>query len=107
MPQLKDFRKTKVISLPSFPDAKIEIYDSLLVGQMVGIDYSSKNVIEQIANALPAFIKSWNFTDEKEQPMEINRDNLNFLQLDDLQALSKEIMEFNAETKKKVNSSPS
>lgn len=106
MPILKDFRTTKVITLPSFPDSKVEIFDSLIVGQMVGMNYKSDNVIEQIIESLPHFIKSWNFTDDKNVELVINRENLNFLKMADLEHLANEIMAFSAEVKKKQNPSP-
>lgn len=105
MPILKDFRQTKTITLPSFPDSKLEIYDSMLVGNISAIDFKSENQLEQIIQSLPLLIKSWNFTDEAGVDLEINNINLGFLKMDDLQVLGEEVMKFQEETKKKPNSS--
>ena len=104
MPILKDFRATKEISLPSFPDSKVEIYDSIMLGDMASIDFKSENPIEQIIQSLPLFIKSWNFTDDKEQPLEINRENLGFLKANDVQYLAEQINALAEESKKKISS---
>lgn len=105
MPVLKDFRATKEISLPSFPDSKVVIYDSMLVGEMTAIDFKSENEFEQIIQSLPLFIKSWNFTDEAGVTMEINKENLGFLKIEDVQFLGDSIMAFSAELKKKESDS--
>ncbi len=104
MPILKDFRKTKEIVLPSYEDSKLEVYDSILVGDISTIDFKS-NDIEQIIQSLPLFIKKWNFTDEDGKDMPITRENLNFLQMADVQYLTEEIMKFNEESKKKPSDS--
>lgn len=105
MPILKDFRQTKEISLPSFPDSKVVIYDSMIVGQMSAIDFKSTNEIAQIIQSLPLFIKSWNFTDEDGKDMEVNQENLGFMKMEDLQYLGEQIMAFAEEVKKKANNS--
>lgn len=105
MPILKDFRETKTISLPSFPDSKVEIYDSLLVGEMQTINFEAGNELLMTIEAIPKLIKSWNFTNEAGETLEINKENLGFLKLDDLQYLGEQIVAFNNENKKKVNSS--
>ena len=103
MPILKDFRTTKTITLPSWADSKVEIYHSLLVGDLKNINHKSDNQVELIVESLPAFIKSWNFTDEAGQTLEINRENLNFLQMEDVTYIGEQIIEFGDEIKKKLN----
>lgn len=105
MPVLKDFRQTKVVELPSFPDSKIEIYDSVLVGNMMGIDFRSEDQLKQVIQSLPKFIKSWNFTDEDGKDLEITPENVGVLKMDDVQFLGQQIMEFAAEVKKNKSSS--
>lgn len=105
MPILKDFRECKTITLPRFPDSKLEIYDSILVGKMSVIDFKSENQLEQIMQSLPLFIKSWNFTDEEGKDLEINQDNIGFLNIDDLKYISEQIMQFSEEVKKKQSNS--
>lgn len=101
MPVLKDFRTTKTIELPNFPESKVEIYDSLLVGEMVGIDYKSDNQIKQVIDALHLFIKSWNFTNEAGETLPITTESLGFLKAEDVQFLGEQIVEFSNEVKKK------
>lgn len=101
MPILKDFRITKEVSLPSFPDSKIVIYDSLLVGDIGGIDYKNSNELQQSIETLPLFIKSWNFTDEEDKELPISRESLGFLKIADLQFLGEAIMSFTEDSKKK------
>lgn len=103
MPTLKDFRTTKKIVLPTFPDSEVEIYDSLLVGDMVGFSgkFEEANVEAMIA-FVPKMIKSWNFTDEKGETLPISSDNLGFLKAEDLTFLLQEITNFANEAKKKL-----
>lgn len=102
MPKLGDFRKTKVVTLPSFPDSTVEIYDGLLVGDMVSFGGSTEGKeLELMLLVIPKMIKSWNFTDEKDQPLPITRENLNFMKPEDLTFLLNEVTLFTAETKKK------
>ncbi len=105
MPILKDFRLTKTIELPSYPGSQVEVYDSLLVGQVAGLNIKSDNELDQIISSLPLFIRSWNFTDEAGKDMEINKDNLSFLKMEDMTFLSEEILEFNKSIKKKAEPS--
>lgn len=97
---LKDFRQTKVIELPGYKGSEVEIYDSLLLLDMVGYNTDEKKFIETMVNSLPKFIKSWNFTDEAGNPLPITRENLNFLSGTDAQYLMEQITEFNAQVKK-------
>ncbi len=104
MPVLKDFRQTRVITLPSFPDSKVEIYSALLVRDMTNFNFAKgeDDAIKFILEKLPLYIKSWNFDDEvTKQTMEINADNLGFLKEDDLIYLVNQITEFQLEVKKK------
>lgn len=102
MPILKDFRQTKVITLPSFPDSKVEIFDSLLVGDMSGINYGDGNQLALAVQAIPRFIKSWNFTDENGKDLPINEESIKFLKEADAKFLLDSITEFNREIKKKI-----
>ena len=103
MPVLKDFRTTRTIELPSYPGSKVEIYDSLIVGDILGVDYKDQSDLQKVVQTLPKFIKSWNFTDEKEEALPVNEENLNILKAEDVQYLSEQIMSFNEDLKKKLN----
>lgn len=107
---LKDFRQTKIVELPSLPGSQIEIYDSLLLADMVGYDSDSKKFTETMINSLPKFIKSWNFVypptkneageEVAGEPMPITRESLNFINAGDAQYLIEEIVAFNKQIKK-------
>lgn len=106
MPVLKDLRQTKTISLPSYPDSQVEIYDSVLIGDLSKVNFQNDNQMEMTIEALPRFIKSWNFTDDSGKTLEINRENLNFLSQEDAVFLLNSIQQFNKEIKKKLGDSP-
>ena len=98
MPELKDFRQTKKITLPSYKDSELEIYDSLLAGDTFEI---SKITDEWESNLLmlTRIIKDWNFTDNKDNKMAITIENLKILKMEDLVSLIQELTNF---SKKKV-----
>lgn len=102
MPKLTDFRKTKIIALPSYPDSQVEIYDSLLVGDAIGTaNFEPGKQLQIMLDVLPKLIKSWNFTGEDNKPLDITVANLNFLKADDVAYLLQEITAFSEEAKKK------
>ena len=75
MTKLFDVRKVKKISLPSYPDVEIELYDQLLtsdVGKLTKVESDYDKGIE----VLRCIIKSWSFVDEKDKPCEISKENL-------------------------------
>lgn len=107
MPVLKDFRNTKTLTLPSYPDSKVEVYDSLLVGQMASLyPDKDKTEIEFGIGSLHLFIKAWNFTDDEQKVLPITTENLGFLKELDLIFLLNEITAFAKEGKKKDTSTP-
>jgi hypothetical protein len=102
MPILKDFRHIKTISVPSYPDSQITIYNSLLAKDSDDlIELQEKPSATRILEVLPKLIKEWNFTDENNALLPINSDNLNFLSDTDLLHILEKIKEFNEELKKK------
>lgn len=104
MPILKDFRQSKILTLPSFPDSKVEVYDSLLVGQMMNSGVKVDDTpIQQGIKVLPLYIKSWNFQDEENKPLEVNEQSIGLLPQDDLVFILNEITEFSKVNKKKEN----
>ncbi len=106
MPVLKDFRVTRTITLPSIPDSKVEIVDSLLVGELASLDTNDKNPIHLAMTMLPKMIKAWNFTDESGKALDITAENLGFLKSEDVKFLIDQVTELSAESKKKESSSP-
>ena len=92
MPQL-DVRKTSEISLPSFPDSKVILYDRILAGGMERI-MEAKTDFERGLIALQEIIKDWNFTDEKGNKLEVNLENLRRLPMEDLTFLMDKVRDF-------------
>ena len=112
MPKLTDFRPVKEITLPSYPDSKVEIFGSLLVGDTLSLSKAdfgkikegetpTEDMLLQFMDVLPKLIKSWNFTDNNEQPLLVTRENLGFLKAEDLIFMLQQITEFVNESKKK------
>ena len=101
MPRLTDFRRTKTIILPSYPDSKVEIYDAILMRDAMEIDLKEENQIKIGIEMLPKYIKSWNFLNEKNEELPISKDSLNFFTMEDLTYLINELSIFIAENKKK------
>jgi len=83
----KDIRKTAKITLPSFPESEIEIYEDLLFGQMKSISECKGSDIERGLLVLEYLIKDWNFVNEKEEKIVINEKTLSSFPLKDLTIL--------------------
>lgn len=94
MPILKDFRQTKKITIERYEGSEVEIYDSLLAGDLVG-DEELKDFA-----VLVKYIKSWNFTDEEQKDLPINVENLKLFDSESLTKLAKEIETFSLYKKK-------
>lgn len=104
MPILKDFRLKKTLSIPSIPEGEVEIYDSVLVKDMMGAEFKNEGGEYSIENALrllPLLIVDWNLTDEKGNKQPINVETLGLLTANDLMYLLGEITNFASENKKK------
>jgi len=100
MPVLKDFRRTKKISLSKHEGSEIEIYDGIIVKDAMGFNLENP----QNANSLeliPKMIKDWNFTNEKEEKLPINMESLELLDMESLTELTNTINEFANLVKKK------
>lgn len=95
---LTDVRKTKKITLPSFPESEIEIFASLLVKdwkETSGLDDKQAGI-----ESLPKYIKSWNFTDASGSDLPVNSESMQTLPVDDLVFLMKAVADFSKEEKK-------
>ena len=99
MPILKDFRRVKIIKPEKYPNSEIEIYDSILAKDAM-MEYDVNNIGQNIG-LLAKFIKSWNFTDDKEIALEINKENVGLLDVSTLTYIAQEIKEFAIQVKKK------
>ena len=83
---LKDIRKTTELSLPSFPESKVVLYDGLLFGQLKKIA-EAKGDMDKGILVLQYLIKEWNFVDEGGKELPVNETTLNQLPLKDLNIL--------------------
>lgn len=99
MPKLTSQRKTKTIELKSYEGAQVEVYETLTVGDLEHFDENS-SAMQQALYLLPRLIKSWNFTDENEQPLAINKESIKMLSADAIMELTKDFEQNKFEAKK-------
>ena len=85
--KLKDIRKTVKVSLPSYPESEVELYEDLLFGQMMGISKIKGDDMDRGILVLQYLIKDWNFVDDEDKRMEINEKSLTSLPVKDLTLL--------------------
>ena len=103
--KLFDTRKTIKITLPSYPDSEVELYDGLLTSEFEKLSDLEKDYVRGI-ETLRFLIKSWSFVDEDDKPSEINKENLGKLPAKDFTYMMEKvggIME-NITEKKEVSS---
>lgn len=104
MTQLTDVRKTKKVNLPSYPDVEVELYDSILTGQVPELQKYDTDLDRGVAT-LQLLIKSWSFVDSDEKPLAVTFENLKKLPVKDFSALMDTAGEIMAteDSKKKKN----
>lgn len=88
MPILKDNRKSKKITLP-VSGAVVEIYTSLLAGDIEKIQEKGKT--SDFIYPLTLLLRSWDFTDENQNPCPINEENVRMLDIMDVKAIQSEV----------------
>lgn len=88
----KDPRKIKTITLPSFPDSEIIMFDSFLTEEW-NIITKAENDIERGLLSLKCLIKTWNFTDDTGKVLEISTENLNKFPMKDMETLLNSVIE--------------
>ena len=98
MPILNDFRKTKEIVLPSFPDSKVVIWSGILFGDLSS--FSPGDDVKHALDLLPKLIKEWNFTEPFGASLLITGKSLGLLPIEDIGFLMNEIKAFAAAQKK-------
>ena len=98
---LSDIRKVTKVSLPSFPESEVELYEGLLFGQMKELERAKSDMDKGIL-ALQLMIKDWNFVDEKKEKMAVNRESLNKLPMQDLTFLMDKVKVFFSQTEKET-----
>lgn len=102
MPVLKDFRQTREITLPGYPDSKVVIYHSLLAKDTdLVVDMQEDMKPSKVLLVLPKLIKEWNFTNEDGSPTPITAENVNLLQDDDIKFIVEQVQDFAEKLKKK------
>jgi hypothetical protein len=87
---LTDIRKTSTLVLPSYPEDKLEIYDSLLtkeLKEMLKVDDDFDRGIYLLSH----LIKTWTFTDDKGTILPVNETTLSILVTKDYNVLMEEV----------------
>jgi hypothetical protein len=104
MSRLLDPRKIVEVKLPSFPDDTIEMYDGLTVSQLRQIDKLETDFDRGLL-VIRLLMKSWTFTNEKDQPLEITEANLEKFPNKDFMVLMTRANELlgDSDVKKKAN----
>ena len=102
----KDIRKTVKVTLPSYPNSEVELYSSLLFGQVNELNKKEMNDIDRGVLSLQYLIKDWNFTDEDGKKLPITMAVLNQFPLDDLTLLLEKVSDFFTKDKR-VKKKPS
>lgn len=94
-------RPIKEIVLPK-SKVKVKIFASLLISDLGGVDLKTVNNAGISLVVLAKLIKEWNLygSDKDEKPLEINKENIGRLPLDDIVFLVNELTVFETEEKK-------
>ena len=66
--KLFDSRKTIKITLPSYKDSEVELYDGLLTSEFEKLGSVEKDYDRGI-ETLRFLIKSWSFVDDEDKPL--------------------------------------
>jgi len=90
----KDVRKTIEVSLPSFPESKVVLYESLLFGQVNELNDEKLKEIDKGVLSLKHLVKEWNFTNEKGEDLPIAIETLNQFPVEDLTFLLEKVSDF-------------
>lgn len=93
-------RATKKYTLPE-TKAEVEVYASLLIGDLEGIQESQDDVKSSI-KVLSRLIKNWNIyrDNDASEPLPITEENVSRLPLNDLNHLMEQVQSFVAQEKK-------
>jgi len=84
--KLLDPRKIIKVSLPSFENVEVELYDSLLTEQLGEISNDLSDY-ERGIKTLQFLVKSWPFTDDNDKPLAVTKENLGKLPVKDFTAM--------------------
>ena len=104
MSKLFDPRAIVKLTLPSFPESEVEMYDGLLTGEMKKLTAIGDET-DQSVQVLITLMKSWNFTDDDDKPLPITSANILKLPTKDFTFLSKKVADsINSDEEKKEQS---
>jgi len=85
MPQLKDNRKEIKLELKSIPGSEVVAKDGLLAGDIESVQGSPDDSdITRTLRVLEKIIVKWNLTDDKDQVLPINIENIRKLDFGDV-----------------------
>ena len=101
----KDVRKVTSVSLPSYPESTVELYDGLLFGQINQLQKEETSDTEKGMQSLQFLIKSWNFVDESEKALPITVEALSQFPVADLTFLLEKVGDFFTSGKKEKKES--
>lgn len=108
MPVLTDSRRTVEITLPSYEDSKVVVYETVLVKDFSNIAglKEEEATTQEMLDVISHYIKSWNFTNEEGKDLEVNAENLGLLKAEDVLFLMEEIAKIAEQSKKEDTTSP-
>lgn len=90
----KDVRKVISVSLPSYPDSSVELYDGLLFGQVNDLQKEGMSDTDRGILSLQFLIKGWNFVGEDSKQLPITVETLNQFPMNDLTFLLEKVGDF-------------
>ncbi len=89
MPILKDIRDVKNIKLPK-SGITVKVRDGVLANDIEEIEKEDSD-IKQVLVMLTRIIEDWDATDENEQILPVNIDNVNLLCIDDIKFIQENL----------------
>lgn len=88
--KLFDTRKIIKITLPSYSDSEVELYDGLLTHEFEKLSDVEKDYDRGI-ETLRLLIKKWSFVDDEEKPLEVTKENMGKLPAKDFTFMMKKV----------------
>lgn len=91
MPQLTDSRKVISVKLQTIEGGEILIFNSFLAGQIEEVQARKDKNDFSILEPIVMLIQSWNLTNDKDESLPVNLENVRRLDMKDILAIQKEI----------------
>jgi hypothetical protein len=92
MTKLTDARKTVMVKLPTYPDAEVEMYTTLLTGDAEKLKKMDDDFVAGL-ETVRLLIKRWSFTDEAGKDLPVSLDNIRLLPTDDFMVMMSVVTE--------------